>query len=120
MSPAALVAAQVALERNTLPMQERFLPFVKEATPDGEDPVPAITDFPTFARSFLQWLEDCLHGLDPTRPLPDSLTIALQEGESISPSFAFKEPCSASQRLVRIRPARSGSEPKPLLAFMPA
>ena len=89
VSPAALVDAQVVLDRNTLPMQERFLPFVKEVASDGEDPVPAITDFPAFARGFLQWPEDCLHGLDPARPLPNSLTVALQEGESISPSFAF-------------------------------
>ncbi len=92
VSPAALVDAQVVLDRNTLPMQERFLPFIKEATPDGEDPVPAITDFAAFARGFLQWPEDCLHGLGSARPLPDSLTVALQEGESISPSFAFKDP----------------------------
>lgn len=92
VSPAALVDAQVLLDRNTLPMQERFLPFVKEVAPDGEDPVPAIADFPAFARGFLQWPEDCLLGLEPPRPLPDSLTVALQEGESISPSFAFKDP----------------------------
>jgi hypothetical protein len=97
VSPAALVDAQVVLDRNTLPMQERFLPFVKEATPDGEDTVPAITDFPAFAHGFLQWPDDCLHGLDPARPLPDSLTVALQEGESISPSFAFKDPRFAPQ-----------------------
>ena len=92
VSPAALVDAQVVLDRNTLPMQERFLPFVKEVAPDGEDPVPAITDFPAFARGFLQWPNDCLYGLDLARALPDSLTVALQEGESISPSFAFKDP----------------------------
>jgi hypothetical protein len=63
VSPAALVDAQVVLDRNTLPMQEQFLPFVKEATPKGEDPVPAITDFPAFARGFLQWQDDCLHDL---------------------------------------------------------
>jgi hypothetical protein len=92
VSPAALVDAQVVLDRNTLPMQERFLPFVTEVSSDGQDPVPAIADFPAFARGFLQWPEDCLHGLDPARPLPDSLTVTLQEGESISPSFAFKDP----------------------------
>ena len=92
VSPAALVDAQVVLDRNTIPIQERFLPFVKGAAPDGEEPAQAITDFPTFARGFLQWPDDCLHGLDPARPLPDSLTVVLQDGESISPSFAFKDP----------------------------
>ena len=92
VSLAALVDAQVVLDRNTIPMQERFLPFVKGAAPDDEEPAPAITDFPTFARGFLLWPDDCLHGLDPARPLPDSLTVVLQDGESISPSFAFKDP----------------------------
>ena len=92
VSPAALVDAQVVLDRNTIPMQERFLPFLKGAAPDGEEAAPAITDFPTFARGFLQWPDDCLHGLDPARPLPDSLTVVLQDGESISSSFAFKDP----------------------------
>lgn len=82
VSPAALADAQVVLDRNTLPMQERFLPFVTEAAPDGEDPVPAITDFPAFAREFLQWPDDCLYGLDPARPLSESLSVTLQHGEN--------------------------------------
>lgn len=49
VSPAALVDAQVVLDRNTLPMQERFRPLVKEVTLDGKDPVSAIADFPVFA-----------------------------------------------------------------------
>jgi hypothetical protein len=65
---------------------------LNEVAHDGNDPVPAITDFPAFACGFLQWPNDCLHGLDPAWPLPDTLTVALQEGESISPSFAFKDP----------------------------
>src|SRR5436305_4039466 len=77
VSPAALVDAQVVLDRNTLPMQERFLPFVKEASVGTEDPVPAIADFAEFVRGFLGWPEDCLYGLDAARPLPDSLSVAL-------------------------------------------
>ena len=92
VSPAALVDAQVVLDRNTIPMQERLLPFVKGAATDGEAPAPAITDFPTFARGFLQWPDDCLHGLDPARPLPDSLTVVLQDGETLTPSFALADP----------------------------
>jgi hypothetical protein len=93
VSPAALVDAQVVLDRNTLPMQERFLPFVKEVAPDGEDPVPAITDFAAFARGFLQWPEDCLYGLDPARPVPESFRISLPDaGEILEPSLAFRDP----------------------------
>ncbi len=51
VSLAALVDAQVSLRWHRLPMRERFLPCVKEATPDGEDLVSGITDFPAFARA---------------------------------------------------------------------
>src|SRR6267154_1426180 len=57
--------AQVVLDRNTLPMHERFLPFTKAVTDNDDNSLLPITDFPAFARSFLQWPDDCLHGLDP-------------------------------------------------------
>src|SRR4051794_38471916 len=79
VSPTALVDAQVVLDWNTLPMQERFLSFVKEATRAGEDSVPAIIDFPAFVREFLAWPDDCLFGLDASRPLPDLLAVALPD-----------------------------------------
>ena len=93
VSPTALVDAQVVLDRNTLPMQERFLPFAKEVTDLDDNSLLAITDFPAFARGFLNWPDDCLHGLDSARPLPDSLTVALPDyGETLAPNFAFKDP----------------------------
>jgi hypothetical protein len=93
VSPAALVDAQVLLDRNTLPLQERFLPFATEIERDGADPVMAIADFPNFVREFLEWPDDCLYGLDESRPLPESLIITLSElGETLVPSFAFKDP----------------------------
>jgi hypothetical protein len=93
VSPTALVDAQVVLDRNTLPMQERFLPFVKEVTTDDDNSLLTIKDFPAFVRGFLGWPDDCLHGLDAARPLPDSLTVALPDyGETLAPTFAFKDP----------------------------
>lgn len=93
VSPTALVDAQVVLDRNTLPMQERFLPFTKEVTDNDDNALIAIVDFATFTREFLGWPEDCLHGLDDARPLPDSLTVALPDyGETLAPTFAFKDP----------------------------
>jgi methylase of polypeptide subunit release factors len=93
VSPTALVDAQVVLDRNTLPLQERFLPFVKEVTTDDDNSLLAIKDFPAFARGFLGWPDDCLFGLDTDRPLPDSLTIALPDyGETLAPTYAFKDP----------------------------
>lgn len=93
VSPTALVDAQVVLDRNTLPMQERFLPFAKEVTDHEDNSLLAITDFPAFARGFLNWPDDCLHGLDSARPMPESLTVALPDyGETLAPNFAFKDP----------------------------
>jgi Eco57I restriction-modification methylase/restriction-modification enzyme MmeI-like protein len=93
VSPAALVDAQVLLDRNTLPLQERFLPFVSEIDRDGHNPVMAIADFPKFVRKFLEWPDDCMYGLDSSRPLPESLFVSLSNfGETLSPSFAFRDP----------------------------
>lgn len=93
VSPAALVDAQVLLDRNTLPLQERFLPFVKDVERDGDDPLTVVADFATFAREFLDWPDDSLYGLSDDRPLPETLTIPLPEfGETLAPSFAFREP----------------------------
>lgn len=93
VSPAALVDAQVVLDRNTLPLQERFLAFVHEASVGDGDAVPALIDFPAFASDFLHWPLECLHGLDPARPLPDAFTVALPDyGETLAPSFALKDP----------------------------
>ena len=92
VSPTALVDAQVVLDRNTLPMQERFLPFTKEVTDHDDNSLLAITDFPAFARGFLGWPDDCLCGLDSARPLPDSLTVALPDyGEALAPTLALKD-----------------------------
>jgi hypothetical protein len=93
VSPAALVDAQVVLDRNTLQMQERFLPFVKEVPTDDDSSLLAIKDFPAFVRGFLGWPDDCLFGIDTDRPLSDSLTVALPDyGETLAPTFAFKDP----------------------------
>ncbi len=93
VSPTALVDAQVVLDRNTLPMQERFLPFTKEVTDNDDNALIAIADFPKFSREFLGWPEDSLFGLDSARPLPDGLTVAMPDyGETLAPSFAFKDP----------------------------
>lgn len=92
MSPAALVDAQVLLDRNTLPLQERFNFFVKEVEREGDDPLTVIDDFTTFAREFLGWPYELLYGLSDDRPLPEALNVALPEfGETLAPSFAFRE-----------------------------
>lgn len=94
VSPQALVDAQAILERNTLPLQERFLPFAREVE-QGEEVVQAIADLPSFVRGFLEWPDDCIYGLDPARPVPDVLTLPLPEfGETLQPDFVFRDPRS--------------------------
>jgi hypothetical protein len=93
VSAPALVDAQVLLDRGTLSqLQQDFLPFAVEAELNDETVV-AIADFPAFVREFLGWPEECLFGLDPSRPLPDVLTVPLPElGETLAPTFAFRDP----------------------------
>jgi hypothetical protein len=92
VSASALVDAQVILDKNALPLQARFLPFVEEV-PQDDDPVLAITDFPKFVREFLEWPDGCLVGLTPEKSIPDALTVPLPEyGETLRPTFAFQAP----------------------------
>src|SRR4051794_9174278 len=77
VSAAALVDAQVLLDRNAPPLQQRLLPLVDEvllragddATAD-ELPVKAVRDFSGFVRHFLGWPDEYLYGLAADRPLP--------------------------------------------------
>lgn len=91
VSPAALVDAQVVLDRNTLPLQERFLPFVEEInlatgrrgdvarnTSTELDTCLAISDFPAFVQGFLGWPGEQIYGLHPARPVPESLKVTSQ------------------------------------------
>lgn len=92
VSAAALVDAQVILDRNTLPLQQRFLAFVEEI-PLDDDTAAAIADFPKFVREFLEWPDDCLFGLHAARPLPEALTVSLPEfQETLAPTVAFQDP----------------------------
>jgi hypothetical protein len=115
VSPAALVDAQVFLERNTLPLQERFLEYVQEVGPGGEDgdEVASIQQVVDFVRGFLEWPDDCLVGLTPERPIPDTLKVAVQEGETLAPTFAFLDPravAPASPWLLLVRVLATGTK----------
>lgn len=92
VSPAALVDSQVLLDHNTLPLQERFLPFVEEVQINGDNDVPAVTDLVEFVRDFLEWPNDCIFG-SGDQPIPESLTLPLPEfGLTLSPTLAFRDP----------------------------
>lgn len=93
ISPAALVDAQVLLDHNTLPLQERFKPFVQQVEVDSSREFAAITDLVRFVREFLDWPDDCIVGASGISAIPESLTLSLPEfGLTLSPSLAFKDP----------------------------
>src|ERR1044072_4814543 len=90
VSPAALVDSQVLLDRNTLPLQERFLPFVQQVEVDGSYDITAITDCVRFVREFLDWPDDCIGGANGSSAIPESLILPLSEfGLTLSPNLAF-------------------------------
>ena len=92
VSPAALVDSQALLDHNTLPLQERFLPFVEEVE-IGDKEEFAIKDFVAFARDFLEWPEEFVFGINGDTPIPQSLIVPLSEfGLTLSPTLAFKDP----------------------------
>lgn len=92
VSPAALVDLQVILPRDVREEQQRFLECVTEQRIGDGDPVPVIADLPAFLTGFLDWPATLLHGLDPVRPLPDSLTVPLREfGETLAPTAALAD-----------------------------
>lgn len=91
VSPAALVDSQVLLERNTLPLQERFLPLVGTIELDQKEVV-TIKNLAAFFREFLDWPDECVFGTNDERPLPESLSLPLPEyGLTVLPTLAFKD-----------------------------
>lgn len=93
VSAAALVDSQVILPHDTIALQENFLCLINEVEVDGAETTEAVTDLKDFVLSFLEWPEEFLVGLNPERPLPDSLTVPLPEfGEILTPSFGFNNP----------------------------
>ncbi|MCL4191528.1 MAG: N-6 DNA methylase, partial [Thermoguttaceae bacterium] len=92
VSPAALVDAQVVLDRAAAPLQQQFVAFVEEI-PHGDNRIPAIPNLKKLLREFLEWPDDCLWGIAADRPIPESLKIPLREfGETLEPTIAFEQP----------------------------
>ncbi|HKV40895.1 MAG TPA: class I SAM-dependent DNA methyltransferase, partial [Blastocatellia bacterium] len=93
VSPAAMVDVQVLVNRNTLPLQQRFLPYVSEVEPIDGRSVKAITDFATFVTGFLEWPREFVFGLDSDRPVPVDLSDPLIDySETLSPDLAVRDP----------------------------
>lgn len=92
VSPAALVDLQVILPVDAREEQQRFLEYITAGTIGTSDPVPVIADLPGFLQGFLGWPANLLYGLDPARPLPETLSVPLREfGEILEPTAALAD-----------------------------
>ena len=93
VSAAALADNQAVLDRGTLgALQLRLAPYVGEVLV-GEDPRIGITDLPGFFRGFLEWPDDLVLGLEPARPVPDSVMVPLPDlGVTLSPTIVVADP----------------------------
>ena len=92
VSPAALVDAQVLLDRNVAPLQQRFLEFVSDSEKDGQTTW-SLRSLRAFLADFLEWPAECVAGRDASNPIPESLQVPLREfGETLQPTYAFRDP----------------------------
>src|SRR5262249_39624538 len=92
VSPAALVDAQVLLPKEGAARQTDFTRLVEERELEDGKAASVISNFTHLLLEFLEWPDDCVWGIDPARPVPDSLSVPLPElGETLSAQFAFKD-----------------------------
>lgn len=97
VSAPALVDAQAIIDRAQLgDLQRRFAEYVSDlpiADGDTAETRPGIKDIARLLGEFLGWQSALIHGLDPSRPLPDTLTVALPEfQETLEPTYAVQNP----------------------------
>ena len=100
VSAPALVDAQAIIDRAQLgDLQRRFAEQVttlRLTDSDTGETQPGIENLQRLVTGFLGWPYELLVGVDPSRPLPESLSIALPEfQETLRPSFAVARPASA-------------------------
>jgi len=106
VSPTVLTEAQAVLPAPDPEQQRRFNEFVvkrgtvvggltasdAETTSEQADE-PCIADMPRFLVEFLGWPAELIHGLDPARPIPESLRVPLPDfGIELGPTLALRNP----------------------------
>ena len=101
VSAPALVDAQAIIDRAQLgDLQRRFAEQVTSlrlTDSNTADTQPGIENLQRFVTEFLGWPYELLVGVDPSRPLPESLSISLPEfQETLRPSFAVARSATAS------------------------
>ncbi|MBI4659438.1 MAG: hypothetical protein HY735_11410, partial [Verrucomicrobia bacterium] len=97
VSAPALKDAQAIIDRAQLgDLQRRFAEHVSSlrmADSDTAETQPGIANIQKFVTDFLGWPYELLVGVDPSCPLPESLSVSLPEfQETLRPSFAVKRP----------------------------
>jgi hypothetical protein len=103
VSAPALVDAQAIIDRAQLgDLQRRFAEHVSDlpiAENDTAETQPGIKNLQRLVTEFLDWQYELLVGVDASRPLPDSLCIALPDfQETLRPSFAVSTSLRRSWR----------------------
>jgi N-6 DNA Methylase len=93
VSPPALAAAQAFPSKNIVAEHTRFVEFVEKVTlKEGDEPQPAIREFPRFATEILGWEPGDLCGADGGEPVPEGLEVVLSEyNETLRPTYAVPE-----------------------------
>ena len=92
VSPAALVDAQILVNKNAAPLQKRWAEFITEIKLDDKA-VSTVRSTAEVLREFLEWPEDCIVGLNADKPIPEALKVPLREfGETLEPTYAFEPP----------------------------
>lgn len=131
VSPTVLAEAQVVLPAPDPEQQRRFGEFVvergkvagaitasDEETTTEQAEEPCIADIPGFLTEFLGWPADLIYGLDPSRPIPESLRLPLPEYDTeLSPTLALVDPKPADparpwHMLVQVYPVGTNLDDK--------
>ncbi len=91
VSAAALVDAQVYLDRDAAECQREFTQFVQEVEVADRD-VAAVQDLRQLLAEFLDWPKELVVGLSAERPVPSNLTVGLPElNETLTPTLALAD-----------------------------
>jgi hypothetical protein len=105
VAPAALVAAQVELDRSLAAKWLEYDALLVER--DGERVLPS---WPVFARDFLEWDLALVAGAPGGPPLPDELTVSLLELDAtLAPTYAVPDPHVPGQWLLLVSVTEPGA-----------
>ena len=103
VSAPALGNAQVVLDKNVAPIQQRLLEVVERPASAWRDPDPVLRDFPRFATEVLGWQPEDLAGAPGAPPVPDHLAVDLREhDETLRPTYAVTDPFADSRVLLLV------------------